>query len=273
MDLYRGFSSPSKFAQEFLLFTDGLGHLKSKDFLIDRKSFNNNLVMYVLSGKLHVEQNGHFILQKNEGIIMRLTDRHKYYTDEIDTCEILWLHFSGRQSEIFMKYMEQNYMLPSIFKETRVAELIRQCFTFYKDRNSETEFLTSQNIYAIILTILHSIGKENKRLHMNPETEFIADAITYVDNNLYNKITLKEFAGQFNMSPYHFCRVFEKHFNITPMKFVLLKKIDISKYMLTYTHDSIAAIAGNLGFADQSHFSKTFKGFLGKSPLEFRREG
>ena len=61
MDFFRGFKAPSKFAQEFLFFTDGLGHLKSENFFIDRVGFNNNLVMHVLSGKLHVEQNGHFI--------------------------------------------------------------------------------------------------------------------------------------------------------------------------------------------------------------------
>ena len=41
MDFFRGFKAPSKFAQEFLFFTDGLGHLKSENFFIDRVGFNN----------------------------------------------------------------------------------------------------------------------------------------------------------------------------------------------------------------------------------------
>lgn len=96
MEFFRGIRVPSRFAQEFLYFSTCLGHFQSKDFFINRKSFNDNLVMYVLSGKLHVEQKGHHILSQNQGIILRLTEQHKYYTDETDTCEILWKHFCGR---------------------------------------------------------------------------------------------------------------------------------------------------------------------------------
>lgn len=271
MDFFRAFRAPSKFAQEFLFFTDGLGHIKSKDFFIDRESFNNNLIMYVLSGKLHVEQNGHFILTQNEGIIMRLTDKHKYYTDENDTCEILWMHFSGRQTEIFLKFIEQTYSLPIIFKEKSVEEHIKHCFMLFNDSRSDKEFLISQTIYSTILSILHSVCKENELLSVNPQTEFMNKAISYIDNNIYNKITLGDLAKQFNISQYHFCRVFERCFHMTSMKYVLLKKIEISKYILTYTNESISSIANSLCFVDQSHFSKTFKSFENQSPLTFRK--
>jgi len=273
LDFFRMFRNPSKFAQEFLFFTDGLGHLKSKDFFIDREGFNNNLVMYVLSGKLHVEQNGHFILTENQGIIMRLMDKHKYYTDPEDTCEILWMHFSGRQAEFFLKLLDQTLIMPAIFTESRVAELIRHCFTLNNTQNIEREFLVSQTIYSVIISILQVVCKENTLLQLNPQTEFMNQAINYIDSNIYNKITLGIFAKQFNISPYHFCKVFEKYFHTTPMRYVLMKKIEISKYMLTYTHESIASIASSLSFVDQSHFTKTFKSFQNQCPLAFRKKG
>ena len=271
MGLYRNFKTPSKFAQELLFFTDGLGHLRSEDFLIDREGFNNNLVMYVLSGKLHVEQNGHFVLSKNEGIIMRLMDKHKYYTDESDICEILWIHFNGRQAECFLKVIEQKHIMPAIFKESRVEELIRKCFILFQDNGSEREFLISEAIYSIILTIIHSVCKEDIMIKVDQQTVFMNKAISYVEGNIYNKITLCSFAGQFNFSQYHFCRVFEKHFHMPPMKYVLMEKIKISKYLLAYTHETISGIAGSLGFVDQSHFSKVFKSFENQSPLSFRK--
>lgn len=220
-----------------------------------------------------MEQNGHFILTQNEGIILRLMDKHKYYTDPEDTCEILWIHFSERQSEFFLKLIEQTHVMPTIFKESRVEELIRYCFTIYNTNNSEREFLISQAIYSIILSILHSICKKNTLLQLNPQTEFMNKAINYIDNNIYNKVTLGDFAKQFNISTYHFCRVFEKYFSMTPMRYVLIKKIEISKYMLTYTHESIASIANSLNFVDQSHFTRTFKKFQNQCPLVFRKKG
>lgn len=49
---------PSRFAQEFLFFSDGMGRTFRKGFDLHRKSFKNNVVMYVASGALYVEQNG-----------------------------------------------------------------------------------------------------------------------------------------------------------------------------------------------------------------------
>lgn len=271
MDFFRGFKDPSKFAQEYLYYTDALGHLKSEDFLIDRVGFNDNLVMYVLSGKLHVEQNGHFILKENEGVIMRLMDRHKYYTDAADICEILWIHLNGRQVEGFLRVIEQKHMMPAIFHEKRVGELIRKCFMLFQDNGSEREFRLSEAIYSIILTILHSICKDDVFIKSDEHSEFINKAISYVEGNIYDKITLQDFAGQFNFSQYHFSRVFERHFSMTPMKYVLKEKIKHSTYLLAYTHESISSIAGRLGFVDQSHFTKTFRAFINQSPLSFRK--
>lgn len=271
MDFYREFRAPSKFAQEFLFFTDGLGHMKSEDFLIDREGFNNYLVMYVLSGMLHVEQNGYYVLGSNEGIIMRLMDKHKYYTDEVDTCEILWIHFNGRQAESFMKIIEQKYMMPAVFRENRVEQLIKQCFKLFSDDSSEREFLLSAKIYEIIMSIVHSVCNKDAFADIDKRTEFMNKAISYVERNIYNKISLSSFAEEFNFSPYHFCRMFERYFHMTPMKYVQMEKIKISKYLLAYTHDSISSIASSLGFVDQSHFSRTFRRFENQSPLVYRK--
>lgn len=272
MNYFMSFKPPSKFAQEFLYFSDGLGHLKSEKFIIDRKNFNNYLVMFVISGKLHVEQNGHYIMQRGEGVVMRLMDYHKYYTDPEDICEILWIHFNGRQCEPFFKHIEQIDTMPAIFREDKVAEIIKNCFTVYNNTDSETEFLISQNIYSMLLTILHSICREKELLEVNPEMEFINKASEYINNNLYGRISLNDLAEQFNLSTYHFCRVFSKYFHITPIKYVLSKKVEISKYLLSYTNESLSSIASSLGFSDQSHFSKIFKSFENTSPLEFRKQ-
>ena len=273
MDFYRGFKAPSDFAQEHLFYIDALGHLKSEDFIIDRVGFNNYLVMYVLSGKLHVEQNGHYILNENEGVIMRLMDRHKYYTDATDICEILWIHINGWQVEGIMKLIEQKCMMPAIFYEARVAELIRRCFTLYQDVGSQREFRLSETVYSIMLTILHSVYRDEVFTYANEQTVFINRAARYVDDNIYEKITLQDFANQFNFSRFHFSRVFEKYFKMPPMKYVAHTKVKHSQYLLAYTHESISSIAGKLGFVDQSHFSKVFKAVVNQAPLAFRKGG
>lgn len=272
MDYYRSFQTPSVFAQEFLFFTDGLGHLKNEGFIIDRENFNNNLIMYVLSGTLHVEQNGHYVLKQGEGIIMNLIDRHKYYTDETDTCEIIWIHFNGRQCDAFLKFIADTHKMPAVFKDTRVAEHIRNCFLLTSKDYIENEYLISQNIYSSVLSVLNFVHKQSKLQNLTSKTKFKNKAIRYINNNIYNKITLNDFAQHFYISEHHFCRKFHQYFNMPPIKYIMTKKIELSKYLLSYTNDSISSIAIGLGFTDQSHFSKTFKALQDISPLEYRRK-
>lgn len=229
--------------------------------------------MYVVSGTLHVEQNGHFVLKSGEGIIMRLTDKHKYYTDTTDICEVLWMHFGGKQCETFLKLIEKIRFMPTVFKIKSIENIIKTCYSIITDDNSETEFLISQTIYTALLSITHNVCKEAQIRNVSPQAEFRNKANKYIDNNIYQKVTLKDFADQFSVSPYHFCRIFQRIFDMTPMHYVLMKKIELSKYLLTYTNESLSSIAITLGFTDQSHFSKTFRHFHPKSPIEFRKMG
>ena len=96
----------SDFAEETLMVSDAMGYESNPDFLIDRSNFNNNLIMYVLSGCLVAEQYGetHEILP-GHGILMDLRDTHKYYFMEKGHSEIIWLHFRGTPVDAVINHL------------------------------------------------------------------------------------------------------------------------------------------------------------------------
>jgi AraC-like DNA-binding protein len=264
MYIFKGTKKPSLFALENLFYSDIFGQLKSSDFLIERKGLKKNLVMYVLSGTLHVEQNGHHILKKDEAILLRLSQDHKYYTDETDICEILWIDFFGNHCEDLLMMIERDTPLPVIFKETRIADLIRKCFKINDLQDHKRELLISEAIYSILMTIAGVVKK-------TVAPDFINNVSAYADRNIFENIDLNTFSEYFNYSPYHFCRIFNKFFGTTPMRYIRQKKVEMSLLLLSHTNTPISEIAARLGFTDQSHFNKTFKHFQGVSPLEFRK--
>jgi AraC-like DNA-binding protein len=264
MYIFKGTKKPSPFALENLFYSDIFGQLKSSDFLVERKGLKKNLVMYVLSGTLHVEQNGHHILKKDDAILLRLSQYHKYYTDETDICEILWIDFFGNHCEDMLMMIEKDSLLPVIFKETRVADLIRKCFKINDLQDHKRELLISEAIYSILITIAGTVKK-------NAVPDFINNASAYVDRNIFGNIDLDTFSEYFNYSSYHFCRIFNKHFGTTPMRYIRQKKVEMSELLLSHTNTPISEIAARLGFTDQSHFNKTFKQFHSISPHEFRK--
>jgi AraC-like DNA-binding protein len=92
----------------------------------------------------------------------------------------------------------------------------------------------------------------------------------YVHENLGGDIGLSELASQVGLSPHYFSLLFKRAFGVSPYRYILSMRIDRAKRLLSERHMAISEIALELGFADQSHFSKVFKTFVGATPRQYR---
>lgn len=59
---------------------------------------------------------------------------------------------------------------------------------------------------------------------------------------------------------------------VPPHKWLLLHRIGHAREMMEQTDKTLAEIALTCGFADQSHFTRTFRSMVGRSPAVWRRE-
>lgn len=78
-------------------------------------------------------------------------------------------------------------------------------------------------------------------------------------------------AETFGVSVNTLSSTFRKEYGINLYAFILLKKIDEAKVLLSLSNTSILDISNNLNFADQSHFTKTFKRITQITPRQFRK--
>ena len=68
----------------------------------------------------------------------------------------------------------------------------------------------------------------------------------------------------------HLARAFRRHYGCTIGDFVRRRRIADACHRLSMTDTPLSDIALDAGFADQSHFTTTFKRFVGLTPGEFR---
>ena len=261
---YRFFTEPSAFSEEFLIVSDGMGTEDSNTLIIDRKNFNNNIVMIVLSGELHVEQNDkQLILRAGEGVLTNLMAKHKYYVPKGCNVNFIWLHFRGTPCISIMKKLASDNKLPFQFQDINMWKKIYKCFQIV--RNGKYEYTLSGMIYDVILDIskIAYLSDENSN-------DFISIVNSYIEKNIFNDINLEDLSQKLHLSKYYFCRLFKKHTGMSPMNYVNIKKIEAAKKMLIMSNDKIESISNELNFTDRSHFSKTFKKYTGKTPVEFR---
>jgi AraC family transcriptional regulator len=93
--------------------------------------------------------------------------------------------------------------------------------------------------------------------------------MAYVQANLGEHMSLEELAALAGMSRFHFARQFRISTGQSPMGYVRQARIERATAILRERNTTIAHVAVSLGFADQSHFTRTFGRFIGVSPKSF----
>lgn len=100
----------------------------------------------------------------------------------------------------------------------------------------------------------------------------IEEVINYIDENYMNKITLSDLAEMSHFSPIYFHKLFYDTTGVTPYNYILDKRIEKAKQLLSITNIPISDIAACCGFTDQAYFGKVFKTATGTTPLKFRKQ-
>ncbi|WP_130735190.1 AraC family transcriptional regulator [Flavobacterium sp. J27] len=114
---------------------------------------------------------------------------------------------------------------------------------------------------------LHSLENENDY----PENLFsdFNEINQYIEDHINHKFCLNELSKMANINKYGFVKKFKASTGMTPMNYILMKKIFSSKMYITPTSE-LTELAYEYNFADLAHFSKTFKRFIGISPKKYQ---
>ncbi|MEH1906284.1 MAG: AraC family transcriptional regulator [Nostoc sp.] len=92
----------------------------------------------------------------------------------------------------------------------------------------------------------------------------------YIHQHSTQNPSLMIMAEMVQISPYYFSRLFKQSTGLTPHQYLLKCRTKEAKRLLKTTNLSIANIAIQVGFVDQSHLNRHFKRHFGVSPSQFR---
>ncbi len=84
-------------------------------------------------------------------------------------------------------------------------------------------------------------------------------------------LTIDDIAKAVGVHPVHLARTFRQHYRCTIGEYVRHLRMEFASSQISTTDAPLYEIALMAGFSDQSHFSRTFKRFLGVTPAEYRK--
>lgn len=94
----------------------------------------------------------------------------------------------------------------------------------------------------------------------------IARVINYIEENIAQALTLSELSEAAGLSRIQFVKQFKAATGQPPHAFILKRRIARAKELLRDSGSTIVGIALDLGFYNQSHFTKVFGRFEGMTP-------
>lgn len=134
---------------------------------------------------------------------------------------------------------------------------------------------TLAQMLAVHLARHHS--SRSRPIHM-PAPTIVATwkmrrLIDFIEENLDGDLSLETLAAEVHISPLYLPRAFKTAIGHTTHQYVLQRRIERAKRLLSESDMPIAEIALCSGFSSQSHLSNWFLRFVGVSPATYRRHG
>lgn len=128
---------------------------------------------------------------------------------------------------------------------------------------SEGKRMNQCGIYQVdLLEYKHSDGNDN----------CIGQAMDYIQEHLEENPGRTEVAEHVHMNQDYFSRVFREHTGLTFKEYLLQEKMERAKKLLKNTRLSVGVIGMKLGYDNFSHFTSSFKKYMGITPKEYREQ-
>lgn len=94
----------------------------------------------------------------------------------------------------------------------------------------------------------------------------------YLDENFRENTSLDQLADMVHINKYYLAHTFQKEYGISPITYLMQRRIAESKYLLGNTDHSLSQIASMLGFSSLSYFSQCFHKAENMSPTAYRKQ-
>ena len=230
--------------------------------------FYNNLYISFFNKKLELNDNPieEEVIVKNSETIMNI---FRKYLREKNRIEFLdYLEKFGNQIKETKNTKLGRYVLSSLLSEFKKYDFIQpeSQYLSYKD------FYHFDLLYAYVENCLSHSNYENNDMDNNNHSFAIKKCIEYINEHYTENIALTDLSDYIEMSRSYLSFLFKKETGYSFSRYLMKKRIDVSKNLITSSQDKIYIIAERVGFDNPYYFSKVFKEQTGFTCKEYREK-
>ncbi|MBC3789041.1 helix-turn-helix domain-containing protein [Spirosoma utsteinense] len=123
----------------------------------------------------------------------------------------------------------------------------------------------------LIILARNLFGQTLVKPGINASVEAI---LMYVRQHIYQpkELSIEHLADVFHYAPAYISLFFKKQTGESLKKYIIKHRIKLIEARLLYSPLTLAQIADEFGYTDESHFCKQFRKYTGSTPTAFRRQ-
>lgn len=255
-------------ALPYLYYPTSAGCFECKPtYRVDRHNYFSYLVIVMLSGSLsYTTISGRGIARPGYALLIDCHQPHSYKAN--GACSFMFMHFTGGQSrEICSAILASLGSVVHLKNPGAICESLGEIITCMSAEKRINRVQASSLVYHVLMQLMSSDAAQSEGSTGHPT---IDQALTYIQDHLTEKITVRDIAENIGYSESYFAHKFLEATGTTPYQFVIRCRIERAQQLLRTTALSVQEIAVQTGFNSVANFSYAFRKEVGDSPLKYR---
>lgn len=237
------------------------------------------LFHYIISGRgllMTTDEKGiktDYRLSGGEGFLIFPGQVNTYVADLDDPWEYIWIEFDGIRVRDDLENAGLTPSFPvyrSQSSELR-AHMVEEMRYLVLNRNASALHLIGHT-YLFLDYLLRSAAHPDEQTTSRLQSFYISEAIDFVKEHYQSDITVEDIAKRTGLNRSYFGKVFKAATGKSPQQYLITYRMGKAKELLKLTALPVAEVGRAVGYPNQLHFSRAFKGAFGVSPREWRRE-
>ncbi|MBS7009390.1 AraC family transcriptional regulator [Anaerostipes sp.] len=236
---------------------------------------NETELVYISKGKgTYFINTNSYQLKKGSILIVEQGAIHSLFSDKNDplscwTCAVTDYKLCGHPDHGFMLPANVCPFMQAGIHESCIHRLFEE-LNLMRQFTSDTSLSACDALAASLANIYYELFYTYPKAERQKNSSFARDVLIYINENYACQITLKKLARQFHISTDHISHEFSKTYGISPINYVIDRRLNEAKWMLINTSDSLVSIARKIGYENTNHFSNLFQKRMNYPPLKFR---
>ncbi|HEX3021209.1 MAG TPA: AraC family transcriptional regulator [Lachnospiraceae bacterium] len=262
--------TPSKDAVESLFYLQQVMVCsKTFPFSIEMEHLNSYLLLYVKKGTLRITYNhATFLAKENSFLFINCYDYHRLELVD-NSCQYDAIYLNGQNINYYYGIFAKNTCpIYTCAVQSELNHLLRKLNLFLSEDTEMNEILRSCTITEILTNIILAKTKEMNTSALIPN--HLRQMKSILENRYQEAHTLDSLAIELNFNKYKLAKDFKKFYSISPIDYLISRRIEVAKNTLSQTNLSINDISESVGFRNVPHFINIFKKQEGLTPHQYR---